>query len=112
MKYMLMLIRSDEEWESLTDGERDYAAIGAWFAQLAASGRLTSGAELRAARTATTVRWAAGKPVVLDGPFMESKETIGGFGIVDVADLDEALAIAKSWPARGHAVEVRPVEPH
>jgi hypothetical protein len=112
VRYLLLLVRSDEEWESLTDEDRDYAAIDAWFAGLASSGRLAGGAELQAARTAMTVRWDRGTPVVLDGPYIESKEAIGGFAVVEVADLDEALAIAKSWPARGHAVEVRPVVPH
>jgi hypothetical protein len=109
---MLMLVRDDDEWEALTDAERDMPAIGAWFMDLAAKGRLRGGEQLHAARTATTVTWPEGKPVVTDGPFMETKETIGGFGIIDVADLDEAIAIARTWPARGHKVEVRPCVEH
>src|SRR5436305_14806052 len=109
MKYILLLIRSDDEWLSLSDAERDYEAIGRWWAQHAQSGQVIGGNELQPARTATTVSWEDGKPVVHDGPFMESKETVAGFGIVEVADLDAALAIAKTWPARGHKVEVRPL---
>ena len=109
MKYMLMLVRSDEEWEALTDEERDYAAIGAWWAQLAQRDLLRDGAELQAARTATTVSWDGGRPVLTDGPYLEAKETIGGYGVVEVADLDAAIEIAKTWPARGHRVEIRPL---
>ena len=46
----------------------------------------------------TTVRWNGGQPVVTDGPFVEAKETIGGYRILDVPDLDAAIAIARSWP--------------
>lgn len=109
MKYMLLLIRSDEEWEALSDAERDYAAIGRWWAEHARAGHVVGGHQLQPARTATTINWQSGKPVVVDGPFMEAKETIGGFGILEVADLDAAIAVAKTWPARGHKVEIRPV---
>jgi hypothetical protein len=109
MKYMLMFVRSDEAWEALSDEERDYPAIGRWFQEQAQSGRFVGGSELRPARTATTVRWRSGKPVTTDGPFMEAKETIGGYGIFEVPDLDTAVAIAKTFPAKGHAVEVRPI---
>ena len=47
----------------------------------------------------------------MDGPFMEAKESIGGYGIVEVDDLDAAIALARSWPARGHKVEIRPIVP-
>jgi hypothetical protein len=106
---MLLLVRSDEAWEALTDEQRDYEAIGRWFAGLAERGVLQGGAELQPARSATTVIWDGGQPVLTDGPFMEAKETIGGFGIVEVPDLDAAIEIARSWPARGHRVEIRPI---
>jgi len=66
------------------------------------------GHELQPERTATTIRFNNGKPVVTDGPFIEGKETIGGYAEVTVADLDEAIAMAKEWPTGG-PVEVRPV---
>jgi hypothetical protein len=109
VKYMMLLIRSDDDWEALTDEERDYAAIHRFWREAAAGGAVVGGHQLHPARTATTVSWPAGSPVVTDGPFMESKETIGGYGILDVPDLDAALAIARRWPARGHRVEIRPV---
>jgi hypothetical protein len=109
MKYMLLLIRSDEDWEALSDAERDYEAIERWWAEHARAGHVVGGHELRPARTATTVQWEDGKAEVVDGPSMEAKESIGGYGIVDVADLDSAIAIARTWPAPGHRVEIRPV---
>jgi len=112
VKYMLMLVRTDEEWEALSDEERDYPAIARWFGELAERGVLQGGAELQPARTATTVSWEGGRPILTDGPYLEAKETIGGFGVVEVPDLDAAIEIARAWPARGHRVEIRPVVHH
>jgi hypothetical protein len=109
VKYVLTLVRSDAEWEALTDEERDYEGIMRWFGQLLERGVLQGGAELEPARTATTVSWEGGRPVLTDGPFMEAKETIAGFALVEVPDLDAALEIARTWPARGHKVEIRPI---
>lgn len=106
---MLLLVRSDEEWEALGEEGQDYGSIMAWWARLAASGRLLGGHELRAARTARTVSWDSGRTLVTDGPFMEVKETIGGYGVIDVPDMQAAVEIASSWPARGHKVEIRPI---
>lgn len=109
MKYMLLLVRNDEEWEALSEAERDYGSIVRWWMGLAERGVLQGGEELLPARSATTVAWSEGKPVVMDGPFVEAKETVGGFGIIDVPHLDDAIEIAKTWPGRGHKVEIRPV---
>ena len=106
------LIRDDDQWEALSESERNYDAIGGWFMKLAGDGILRGGEELQPSRTATTVRWREGSPFVTDGPYAETKETIGGFGTVEVADLDQAIAIARSWPARGHVVEIRPCVDH
>ena len=112
MKYVLVLARSDEEWEAFSDEERDYAAIMRWFGELARDGVLQGGEELQAARTATTVSWDGERPVLTDGPFLEAKETIGGFAVLNVPDLDAAIEIAKRWPARSHKVEIRPIVQH
>jgi hypothetical protein len=108
MQYMLMLIRSDEEWEALSEEERDMPGIMQWWGELAQRGMVVGGQQLQPSRTATTISWEEGRPIVTDGPFIESKETIAGYGVLEVADLDEAIAIAKTWPARGHKVEIRP----
>ncbi len=112
MQYMVIMARSDEEWEALSPSEQDMEGIGRWWGELVQQGVVVSGCQLQPARSATTVRWRNGKPLVSDGPFVESKETIAGFGILDVPDLDAALAIARTWPAQSHAVEIRPVVPN
>jgi len=108
---MLMFVQKDgEAWEKLDPAEQGMPAIGRWFGEHAQAGRLVGGNQLQARRTATTVRWKGDQPVVTDGPFIETKETIGGYGIFEVADLDTAIAIAKSWPEHGHhVIEIRPI---
>ena len=110
MKYMLMLVRSEEDWYALTDEERDYPAIGRWFGELAQKGLMIGGEELQSARTATTVSWNGSQPILTDGPFIEAKEVIAGFYILEARDLDHALEITKRNPAtwRG-GVEIRPL---
>jgi hypothetical protein len=85
--------------------------VNEWFDGHFKAGKIVSAEELRGPDTATTVTFKNGKPIVTDGPFIEAKEVIGGFAVVDVKDLDEALAMAKTWPA-GSTVEVRPVVEH
>jgi hypothetical protein len=58
--------------------------------------------------SATTIRFLDGRSIVVDGPFTPESEAIGGFGIIDVADLDEALAVARAWPLGGY-IEIRPL---
>jgi hypothetical protein len=111
VKYILLLVRNDAEWEALSDAERDMPRIERWWMELAQQGVVLGGAQLWPARTATTIRWSGGSPVVHDGPFIEAKESVAGYGVIEVADLDAAIAIARTWPARGHAVEIRPLVP-
>jgi hypothetical protein len=89
-----------------------YAAIDQWFGEIERYGKLRGGEELQRSNTATTIRFQEGRPLVTDGPFMESKENVAGFVTIDVADLDDAIAIAKKWPARDQIVEIRPVVDH
>ena len=115
MKYVLMFVGSTDDQDSfdrLPPEQRAVAYEGAnkWFEEQSRAGRLVGGEELQGPRTSTTVRIKNGKAIVTDGPYIEAKEIIGGFAIVEVKDLDEALAMAKAWPAG--AVEVRPVVDH
>jgi hypothetical protein len=114
MKYVLMY-SSRPDLDAAVPEERRaevYGQIFQWF-ETHASAFADSGAELQPVATATTVRTGDdGGAVVVDGPFSEAKETIGGFSVIDVPDLDAALAIARTWPQLGMpgiAVEVRPV---
>jgi len=112
MKYMLMFgTRSDDptRFENLNEEGRAaiYAEIGAWSQKYGS--KFVNGEQLQSPKTATTVRLKRGeKPVITDGPFIEGKEIIGGFWVIDVQDLDEALTMAKEWPASS-LVEVRPI---
>ncbi|HEV3231701.1 MAG TPA: YciI family protein [Candidatus Dormibacteraeota bacterium] len=111
MKYMLLFVGTNEHEEKFhnepdEETTRQYAEAMRWFETNA--GCIVGGEQLQPPSTATTVRIDGGRPVVTDGPFLEAKETIGGYAIVDVPDLDAALTLAKAWPASG-AVEVRPL---
>ena len=111
MKYVLLFCGSQDlqrQWEQ--EGEdvksEQYARVYRWFEENAA--KLGDGNQLQGPHTATTVRFEGGKePIVRDGPYIEGNEVIGGYVEANVADLDEALRLAKSWPGGG-AVEIRP----
>ncbi|HEX5194481.1 MAG TPA: YciI family protein [Solirubrobacteraceae bacterium] len=107
MNYLLMVcsdgVPTDEKAAAM---ERE---IPAWLESLSRRGADVYGHVLKPASAARTVRVRDGETLVSDGPFAETKEFIGGFDIIDCADLDEAIAIAAEHPvARFHAVEVRP----
>ncbi len=113
MKYVIMFA-SDPELDAAQPPERvqeDYARIYRWF-QDNASVIDEGGAELQPVETATTVRHDSGDVVVVDGPFSEAREVIGGFSIIDVPDMDAAIALVKTWPSlsmAGSCVEIRPM---
>lgn len=113
MKYVLMFVGAD--WDStgaISEEEKKvYGRIGEWFGEHRRAGRIVGGEELKSVRSSTTVRFQNGRPVVTDGPFVEAKEVVGGFAIINVPDLDAAIALAKTWPGRS-SVEIRPVIDH
>lgn len=116
MKYVLMFadrVEDQKMWEKVPQDQMHaaYEQINKWFDEHTRSGKIVGGEELRGPSSSTTVRFKNGKPIVTDGPYIEAKEIVGGFAIVDVKDLDEALAMAKTWPGggEGRIVEVRPV---
>jgi len=117
MKYMMTIVDTQGFWEKLPEAKRNelYNRVVQWWGEHAQKGQIVEGYQLQPPHTATTVRVRGGKAevsdrsiLVTDGPFNEAKETVGGYGILSVANLDEALAIAKSWPADA-TLEVRPV---
>jgi hypothetical protein len=112
MQYVLMAYVQEDRWTKLTkaEQERGVAAYVAYSEALTKAGALKGSNRLQASSTATTVRVANGKPRVLDGPYADSKEQLGGYFIIDVADLDAAISWAARCPAANHGVvEVRPV---
>src|SRR5258708_4194085 len=119
MEYGLMFVDTGEKpkvWGKPPQEQMAaaYAHGTQWFEDDSKTGQMGGGEELLGPNSATTVRFKNGKPIVTDGPFIEAKEVIGGFAIVEVKDLDEALAMAKVWPGGGEdrIVEVRPVVDH
>jgi hypothetical protein len=111
MKYVLMFVDTEQfaaDLAAMGEGEREraYARVSQWFADH--KDEVTHHAYLMPPDTATTVRLEGGEPLVTDGPFVEGKEVVSGYAEIDVADLDEALRLAKSWPACP-LVEVRPI---
>jgi hypothetical protein len=112
MRYMLTIIGEEGGWEDATPDDMR-AVMAAWdgYSQsLKDAGAFVAGEGLQESATATTVRGYEGEErLVTDGPFAETKEQVGGFYLIDVANLDEALEWAKKIPARGGGVEVRPV---
>src|SRR5215469_15842560 len=109
----LLLIHSDEsKLQALREAERaqGLAAYGAYTEALQKAGVLRGGNRLRPVATATTVRVREGKTEVLNGPYAETREQLGGYYLIDVANLDAALSWAARCPGAGHgAVEVRPI---
>ncbi len=109
MQYMLLIY---QEEKAVPDAEREqcYRDSAEFARRLSAKGQFVAAAPLHPASTATSVRVRDGKPLITDGPFIETREQLGGFFIVEAADLDEALDIARRLPpAKWGGVEVRPV---
>ena len=111
MQYILMSYVQEAGWSKLTKAEQEQgmAAYIAYTEAMTKAGVLRGSGRLQQSSAATTVRIANGKPQVLDGPYAESKEQLGGYFIIDVAGLDAAISWAARCPAAGHGVvEVRP----
>jgi len=112
MKYILMDYVQEAGWPKLTKAEKEHwlGAYVAYTEAMTKAGVLKSSTGLEPTSAATTVRVANGKTQVLDGPYADSKEQLGGFYIIDVADLDAALSWAARSPTALHGVvEVRPI---
>ena len=109
MQYML-LIYLDENAPTQAEREQCYKESSEYARELAASGKCLATAPLYPTSTATSIRMRDGKRLVTDGPFAETREQLGGYYIINVQDLDEAISIASQIPAgRWGTVEIRPV---
>ena len=113
MRYAVLIYESPKDFAS-RGGDRSHPYIAAWRAYhkaLVASGAYVGGEPLKDVGTATTVRLKDGRRHVQDGPFVEAKEQLGGFIILDLPSIDEALEWAARCPAAATgAVEVRPID--
>lgn len=114
MQYLLALFADESGWNNMTPEQQQQggAAYMAYTQALAAAGVLRGSNRLRPGATATTLRTTNGKTQVLDGPYIDSKEQLGGYYLIDVPDLDAALSWAGKCPGVGHGiVEVRAIWP-
>jgi hypothetical protein len=114
MQYMLMIYgdESGRAKASKADMDQMFTAYTAYTQALQKAGVMKDGNPLEASSTASTVRIKDGKTKVLNGPYSESKEQLGGYYIIEVKDLDAALSWAAKCPgAQFGTMEVRPVMP-
>jgi hypothetical protein len=112
MEYILMDYVNEAGWPKLTKAEQEHwlGAYRAYMEAMTKTGVLKGSNGLKPTSAATTVRVANGKTQVLDGPYADSKEQLGGFHIIDVAHLDAAISWAARSPTALHGiVEVRPL---
>ena len=112
MEYMLTIYADESGFARISteDQQKGLAAYMAYADALTKAGALKASGRLGPSASATRVRLIDGKPNVLDGPFIESKEQLGGYFLIDVPDLDAALSWAARCPGAGHGVvEVRPM---
>jgi hypothetical protein len=112
MQYLLILYSNESGWSKMTPAEQEQgmAAYAAFTEALKKAGALAGSNRLQPISAATTVRVANGKTQVLNGPYADSKEQLGGYYLIDVPDLDAAISWAARCPTASHGiVEVRPI---
>jgi hypothetical protein len=112
MRYLCLIYENEKNWETMPQAESE-VVMNEYFAftgDIQKSGKYVAGEALQPTQTATTVRVRNGKISTTDGPFVETKEQLGGFYLIEAKDLNEAIQIAAKIPsARYGGVEVRPV---
>jgi len=113
MKYLCLAYEEESKLNALNKSE--WSALRSetlsYVDELQKSGYLIAAEPLQSVRNAATVRVRSGKVSITDGPFAETKETLGGFFLINARDLNEAIQVAAKWPsARLGSIEVRPIE--
>jgi hypothetical protein len=115
MEYLILIYGDERAFGSVPDVQLKamYKEYGTYTQDLTKAGIMRAGSELKPVATATTVRVRGGKVLSTDGPFAETKEQLGGYYLIDVPDLDDAVKWAGKCPgAKTGSVEVRPLNPH
>lgn len=113
MKYLCLAYEEESKLNALSKSEWELlrSETLAYVEELRSTGRLITAEPLQSVTTAATVRVRGGKVSITDGPFAETKETLGGFFLINARDLNEAIQVASRWPsARLGSIEVRPIE--
>jgi hypothetical protein len=112
MQYLLLLYSNESAWDKFTPAEQEQgvAAYMAYGEALKKAGALIGSNRLQGTSSATTVRIKDGKTQVLNGPYADSREQLGGYFLIEAPDLDAALSWAARCPGASHGtVEVRPI---
>lgn len=113
MKYLCLAYEQEHTFNEMPRDQWDALRreTMAYVEELTRSGTLIVAHPLKSVHTAATVRVRDGKLTATDGPFAETKETLGGFFLIEARDLNEAIRVASKWPsARLGSIEVRPIE--
>jgi hypothetical protein len=113
MKYLCLIYEAETLYATMSreEGQTMMAEYGAFTEEIKKSGQYIAGEALKPVQTATTVRIRNGKLSMTDGPFAETKEQLGGFYLIEAADLNEAVQIAGRIPsAKTGSIEVRPIQ--
>jgi hypothetical protein len=110
MKYMLLIHTDPAAYADPAEGEKMMGEYAAFTESINVSGEFVSGEPLQGPDTATTVQVRDGQVSTTDGPFVETKEFLGGYYVIDVKDLDRAIELAAQIPdARTGGIDVRPI---
>ena len=115
MQYLLLIYDAEQEFAKMPPAEQQkiYGEYLRFTEEIKASGHYIGGNQLQPVQTATTLRTRNGKTVPTDGPFAETREQLGGYYLIEAANLDEALRIGARVPSvRFGSIEVRPVVVH
>lgn len=113
MRYLVLIYKNEAEHAQFSQSELDaeVEAYNAFAAEIQQRGVLLDGGALQPTSAATTVRVRQGKTVITDGPFAETREQLGGFGLLNCRDLDEAIELAAKLPdAPRGSIEIRPIK--
>jgi hypothetical protein len=117
VKYAMLICGIEDEWRQAEPeaGDEAMKEVFAWFERWGQAGKIANGGQqLDSVRTARTIRVGPdGGRIVTDGPYLELKEVVGGVVFLQADDLDDAVAVAATWPISGStSIEVRPVIEH
>src|SRR4029453_2760191 len=112
MKYLLLIYHEERRWKELSEAERQQinSEAGELKEELESDGRYLGGARLQQTNAAASVRIRDGKEMIIDGPFAETHEQLAGYLLIDVKNVEEAIAVAKRIPmVRSGTIEIRPL---
>jgi hypothetical protein len=113
MKYICLGFFDEKKWEAMSESEQNafFDECFAYDDVLRKNGHWVGGAALQSVRNATTLRWKNGKVSITDGPYAETKEQLGGFGVFEARDLNHAIQLISKHPAvKTGIIEIRPAE--